>query len=110
MKVHIEGYGCSMNRAETEMIKGFFKENNAEFSNEKDADFLVLNTCAIKDRTESKMLGRIRKLHAISMKNNSKLVVVGCLPKVSPHMISGISPSIKQFGPNLKQLSVEARI
>ena len=108
MKVHVEGYGCSMNKAETEMIRGFFRENNAEFSNEKNADFIVINTCAVKDKTESKMLRRIKKLRELSMKNNSRLVVVGCLPKVSPGMISAISPGIKQFGPDLKMLSREA--
>jgi len=108
MKVHIEGYGCSMNRAETEMIKGLFRENKAEFTDEKNADLIVINTCAVKDRTESKMLGRIKKLNGISQSNKSKLVVVGCLPKVSPHLISEINPSIRQFGPDLKQLSKEA--
>ena len=44
MKIHVEGYGCSMNISETEMIKGHAVSNGFELSSESDADFLVINT------------------------------------------------------------------
>ncbi|MEK6957461.1 MAG: tRNA (N(6)-L-threonylcarbamoyladenosine(37)-C(2))-methylthiotransferase [archaeon] len=105
MRIHVEGYGCSMNLAETEMIRGHAKENGASIGSVSDSDFLVVNTCAVKEQTEFKMLGRIRKLNQAAEKNGSQLIVFGCLPKVSPHLIEGISPNIIQMGPDLEKLS-----
>lgn len=105
MKIHVEGYGCSMNMAETEEIKGHSISNNFSISNESEADFLVINTCAVKEQTELKMLKRIKKLNEIAEKNNKQLIVFGCLPKINPGLIESVSSNIIQIGPDLEKLS-----
>lgn len=106
MKIYVEGYGCSMNMAETEQIKGHSKENGFSLSAvPQDSDFLVINTCAVKGRTEFKMLRRIKKLNEIAKKNEKQLVVFGCLPKVNSVAIGKISDDIIQIGPDLAKLS-----
>tara|TARA_Y100000310_G_C20689243_1_gene821133 strand:+ start:1752 stop:2996 length:1245 start_codon:yes stop_codon:yes gene_type:complete len=106
MKIYVEGYGCSMNLAETEAIKGHASSNEISISDESSADFLVINTCAVKEQTELKMLNRIKELNELAEKNKSQLIVFGCLPKVSPKLVEKISPNIIKMGPDLEKLSL----
>ena len=94
-----------MNLAETEMVRGYASANGFEFSSAEEADFMVINTCAVKEQTEFRMLNRIRKLNAIAEKKNSQLIVFGCLPKVSPELIESVSGNIIAMGPDLEKLS-----
>ncbi|MFH1240573.1 MAG: tRNA (N(6)-L-threonylcarbamoyladenosine(37)-C(2))-methylthiotransferase [Candidatus Diapherotrites archaeon] len=105
-KFFVEGYGCSMNLAETEQIMGFLKKENFKLVKEPEkADFIIINTCAVKDQTENRMINRIKKLFTISKKKKSKLIVFGCLPKVNAERITQISEDIIQMGPNLEELT-----
>lgn len=106
MKVFVEGHGCSANLAETEQLKGHLREQNAILvDREEEADYIILNTCGVKKETENSMLNRIRKLNAVSQKNDSQLLVVGCLPKINSQSISSVSPGIVQFGTDLKPIA-----
>ncbi|VVB99852.1 tRNA-2-methylthio-N(6)-dimethylallyladenosine synthase [uncultured archaeon] len=105
MRAFVEGYGCSMAGAETESAKGFLAENGFELSSLEEADVIVINTCAVKQRTENHMLRRIKELAKIAGKNRAKLVVFGCLTKVSAGRISEISGGIIQAGPGIEELA-----
>jgi len=110
LNIFVEGYGCSMNFAETEEIKGHAIKNGFSLSSEKDADFIVINTCAVKEQTELNMLRRIKELNEISEKNNSILIVFGCLSKISPEKVNRISEKIILIGPDLEKLSKVLKI
>jgi len=106
MKAFVEGSGCSLNQSETEQIRGFLLRNGFSLVQEpKEAGLLVLNACAVKEQTESKMLRRIRQLNAIARERDSILVVFGCLPKINREAVEQISGSIVQFGPRLSELA-----
>ncbi len=109
MKAHVEGYGCSLNRADTAAIKGCLLGEGFELSEENDADLLIINTCAVKEQTEYRMLNRIRKLYEGKTEKQT-LVVFGCLPKISPKRISEISEEIVQLGPRLEELTKHLKI
>ncbi|MFH1697288.1 MAG: tRNA (N(6)-L-threonylcarbamoyladenosine(37)-C(2))-methylthiotransferase [Candidatus Diapherotrites archaeon] len=102
---HVEGYGCSMNRADTEAIRGFLCANGLTQAPLSGADCIIINTCAVKEQTENRMLNRIRKLWLRCKMQNSQLIVFGCLPKVSAEKISEISNEIVQIGPELSGLA-----
>ncbi len=105
MRLYVEGHGCSMAQAETGAIKGHALASGFHLSEAKDADFLVINTCAVKEKTEFKMLRRIRALSKIASENNSRLIVFGCLPKVNPSIIDEVAPGVIMVGPDLEGLS-----
>lgn len=105
MKIHVEGYGCSMNIAETEQIRGHVLANGFSPGDADSSDFIVINTCAVKQRTEFKMLRRIKKLNDLAEKTGKQLIVFGCLPKVNPDAVSAISKNIVLIGPDLAKLS-----
>ncbi|MFH1256124.1 MAG: tRNA (N(6)-L-threonylcarbamoyladenosine(37)-C(2))-methylthiotransferase, partial [Candidatus Diapherotrites archaeon] len=101
----VEGYGCSLNKADTEAIKGFLQQNGFTQGTINNSDYVVVNTCAVKEQTENRMLKRIRELHALSKKKEFRLIVFGCLPKISGKKISEISKKIVQLPPSLESLS-----
>lgn len=107
-KVFIEGYGCSANKGDTEQLKSLFKGRGFSFSKENEADLLVINTCAVKEPTEFKMLRRIKELME-KKKKNAKLIAFGCLPKINPEKINEIEKEygeeILQCGPSLEGLT-----
>ncbi len=78
-KFFLEGYGCSLNISETEKIDEFLEKNNYKRTNEiKDADFIIINTCSVKQVTEQRMLSRI-EYFLFNKKESSKIIVFGCL-------------------------------
>lgn len=110
MKVFVEGYGCSANLAETEQIKGFVESKNLELTdNPALADRIIVNTCAVKKRTELDMQNRIRFLDQIK-KDGSKIIVSGCLPKANPEallQIGNANSNIVQTGAELEGIAKE---
>jgi len=104
--VYVESYGCSLNKSDGEKLKGFLALNNFSLAHSPEkADFVILNSCAVKKATENKMVNRISKLKKQSEKHNFKLIVSGCLPKINPQRISAIDESIPQFGTDLNEIS-----
>ncbi len=89
MRVHIEGYGCSTSAAFTEQISALLSQNGFELcSHAGKADVLLINTCAVKQPTENRMIRRIRQLHSISKSTGARIIVCGCLPKINAAAVS----------------------
>jgi len=104
VKAYIEGYGCSLNQGDTEKIKFLLTENGFILSNPAEADFIIVNTCAVKTATENKILISIRALNE-KRKKNSKLIVIGCLSVVSKEKILSECNDAILFGTELEELS-----
>jgi threonylcarbamoyladenosine tRNA methylthiotransferase CDKAL1 len=104
--VFIESFGCSLNKSDGEKLKGFLSLNDFEIVSSPDlADFVIVNSCAVKKATENKMVNRISKLYNKSKEAGFKLIVSGCLPKINSEKISGIDENILQFGTDLSEIS-----
>lgn len=75
-KVYIETYGCTLNHADSDILRALLKEKSYEVvSSEEESDVVVLNTCTVKGATENKILERMRRLG----KAGRKFVVAGCM-------------------------------
>jgi MiaB-like tRNA modifying enzyme len=74
--VYLETYGCTLNQSESEEIVNLLRGHNVVES-AHDAQIIVLNTCAVIERTEKRMLKRIRQLY--QQLENRKLIISGCL-------------------------------
>jgi MiaB-like tRNA modifying enzyme len=100
----VEGYGCSLNVAETENIVGFFLENGfRRVFDFKEAEFVVINTCSVKSTTEQRMLSRIRFLLS-QKKASAKLIVFGCLASSQKAFVQKISPELIVLDTKLSSL------
>lgn len=81
-KVYIETYGCTMNRADTEIMIEYL--GDLYTGDIEKADIVIVNSCGVKIHTETKILRRIRELCDLK-----KVIVAGCLPKINPQSIDG---------------------
>ena len=62
-KVYIETYGCQMNLADTELLIGLLKPHGYEpTQSAAHADVILLNTCAIREHAEERIIGRLGDL------------------------------------------------
>lgn len=80
-KVYIETYGCQMNIADTELLVGLLKPHGYEPTQQADqADVILLNTCAIREHAEERVLGRLADLvHHKTRRPGVRLGLTGCM-------------------------------
>ncbi len=96
MKFYFEVYGCTANKADSSLIKGILQENNYEIvKNLDDADFIIILTCTVIDKTEQRMLSLLKKLKAY----DKKIIVAGCMASIQKEKIIKILPNAKFLPP-----------
>ena len=80
-KALVRTYGCQQNVADGERIKGMLSEMGFEFTEDEDeADFILFNTCAIREHAEDRVFGNIGALKNVKRRNPSLLIAVcGCM-------------------------------
>jgi tRNA-2-methylthio-N6-dimethylallyladenosine synthase len=78
-RVYIETYGCQMNVADTELMLGILgRAGYAAVDRPEDADILLVNTCAVRDNAEQRVIGRVGELQRFK-RAGGVLGVVGCM-------------------------------
>jgi len=98
-KVFIETYGCTFNKADSEIIAGSLVDNGVEMVKDiEDADIAIVNTCYVKNPTESKIVNRIGKLQ--DSFRDLKIIVSGCMVEIDPEKLSKIAPNASWIGPH----------
>lgn len=91
-KYRIQTYGCQGNEADSEIIAGILEAMGYEKSlSEKDADIILLNTCAIRENAEDRIWGELGRLKSYKRTNPDLILgVCGCMPqeeKVSQRLL-----------------------
>ena len=77
--VYVETYGCQMNVSDSELILGrLAADGYSEAATPDAADVILLNTCAIRDHAEQRVLGRLGELKGV-MKPTAVVGVTGCM-------------------------------
>jgi tRNA-2-methylthio-N6-dimethylallyladenosine synthase len=79
--VFIETYGCQMNEADTELMNGLLRRHGYEVADSADAaDVVLLNTCAVRERAEERIFGRLGWLKSLKAgRPGMVLGVTGCM-------------------------------
>jgi tRNA-2-methylthio-N6-dimethylallyladenosine synthase len=77
--VYIETYGCQMNVSDSELMLGKLAAAGYRQAEAPDgADVILVNTCAIRDHAEQRVLGRLGELRR-AMKRGAVVGVMGCM-------------------------------
>ena len=78
---YIRTYGCQQNVADSEKIKGMLSMCGYEFTdNPNDADFILFNTCAVREHAEDRVFGNVGALKSLKRKHPSVLIALcGCM-------------------------------
>lgn len=78
-RLYVETYGCQMNVADTDLIVGLLgREGYSQTGDPSRADVMLVNTCAVRDNAEQRVVGRIGELKRYK-RPGTVLGVVGCM-------------------------------
>jgi tRNA-2-methylthio-N6-dimethylallyladenosine synthase len=80
-KAYIETYGCQMNISDTELMHGILAEQGYVAADApEDADVILVNTCAIRDHAEQRVVGRVGQLQQLRAERPELVIgVTGCM-------------------------------
>ena len=78
---HVMTYGCQQNEADSERLRGFLERMGYGFTDSaEDARIIVINTCAIREHAEQRVLGNVGALVHLKRKNPDLLICLcGCM-------------------------------
>ena len=113
-RVYIETYGCQMNVSDSELMFGVLgREGYVRTEDPAEADVLLLNTCAVRDHAEQRVLGRMGELKRYK-RPGDVLGVVGCMAqRLGPKLLERVPQVDLVIGPDgyrgLPELIAQAR-
>jgi MiaB-like tRNA modifying enzyme len=94
--IYIETYGCSANQNNSEILSGIL--NHAGFivtNNPAIAQIIIINTCIVKEKTESKIKKRIQDLKG---EKDKIIIVTGCMPQTDAKKLKKLNEKIILLG------------
>ena len=95
---YIETYGCTMNKADSRIMSTLLQESNYIETTIDNAEFIIINTCGVKQQTENKIKQRLEELNEIYGElKNKHVIIAGCLPHISKSYINIIENIIPNF-------------
>jgi len=113
-RVYIETYGCQMNVSDSELMFGVLgREGYVRTEDPAEADVLLVNTCAVRDHAEQRVLGRMGELKRYK-RPGDVLGVVGCMAqRLGPKLLERVPQVDLVIGPDgyrgLPELIARAR-
>ncbi len=80
-KAYVETYGCQMNVADGELMQGILAARGYDVvATPEEADVVLVNTCAIRDHAEQRVLGRVGELWRFKRDRPELVIgVTGCM-------------------------------
>lgn len=80
-KAFIRTYGCQQNVSDSEKIKGMLSKSGFDFCDTpEEADFILFNTCAVREHAEDRVFGNVGALKNLKRKHPSVLIALcGCM-------------------------------
>ena len=95
--VFIETYGCAANINNSEIMKGLLKQSGYEITNNSNiAEIIIINSCIVKGKTESKIKRRIQDLSKLY--KNKLFIISGCMPETDFNSLKKINPDLLFLG------------
>jgi threonylcarbamoyladenosine tRNA methylthiotransferase CDKAL1 len=107
---YIETYGCVSNKSDSYIISTILNKSGYTSSTIEEAEFIIINTCAVKQQTENKIKTRLSELyHHYKEDKNKHFIIAGCLPHIEPSYIDVVKNLIPNFSAiidldNLKEI------
>lgn len=73
-------FGCQMNARDSEKLSGILDKCGFKLIEEETADFVIYNTCTVRDNANQRVYGRLGYLHNLKKKNPAKKIALcGCM-------------------------------
>jgi len=100
-RVYIETYGCQMNVSDSELIVGVLaRDGFVRTDDPAAADVMLVNTCAVRDHAEQRVLSRLGELKGFK-RPGRVLGVVGCMAqRLGPRLLERVPQVDLVIGPD----------
>jgi len=100
-RIYIETYGCQMNVADSELMFGVLgREGYVRADDPAEADVMLVNTCAVRDNAEQRVIGRLGELQR-HKRPGDVLGVVGCMAqRLGPALLERVPRVDLVVGPD----------
>ncbi|HET9040348.1 MAG TPA: tRNA (N6-isopentenyl adenosine(37)-C2)-methylthiotransferase MiaB [Gemmatimonadales bacterium] len=100
-RIYIETYGCQMNVADSELMFGVLgREGYVRADDPGEADVMLVNTCAVRDNAEQRVIGRMGELQR-HKRPGDVLGVVGCMAqRLGPALLERVPKVDLVVGPD----------
>lgn len=73
-------FGCQMNARDSEKLVGILEKIGYEIVETEKADFVIFNTCTVRDNANQRVYGRLGELNGYKRKNpKMKIALCGCM-------------------------------
>lgn len=80
LTANVTTFGCQMNARDSEKIVGILEKIGYEIVEDEKADFIIYNTCTVRENANLKVYGRLGSLKKEKKKNpHMKLALCGCM-------------------------------
>jgi tRNA-2-methylthio-N6-dimethylallyladenosine synthase len=95
-KLHVITYGCQMNEYDSERVAGLLREHRYELTDsEADADLILVNTCAIREKAEDKVFSKLGELRALKARRPELVLgVMGCMAQLQQGIVQKRAPYV----------------
>ena len=76
----IQTFGCQMNARDSEKLSGILEQAGLKEIDSEHADFVLYNTCTVRDNANQKVYGRLGYLHTLKKKQPDMMIALcGCM-------------------------------
>lgn len=83
LKFYIHTFGCQMNENDSERIAGILISQGAKVSSSpEESDLIIINTCAVREKSEEKFYSLLGRLESIKKRRGLKIGVAGCVAQI----------------------------
>ena len=91
----INTFGCQMNARDSEKLLGILKEAGYEEGTDENSDFVLYNTCTVRENANLKVYGRLGYLSGVKRKNPDMMIALcGCMMQ-EPEVVAKIKKSYR---------------
>ncbi|MBR6698181.1 MAG: tRNA (N6-isopentenyl adenosine(37)-C2)-methylthiotransferase MiaB [Lachnospiraceae bacterium] len=95
LTMHIATFGCQMNARDSEKLTGILKLIGYVETDTEKADFVLYNTCTVRENANQRVYGRLGQLNLYKRKNKDMIIALcGCMMQ-EEHVVSKLQESYR---------------
>lgn len=95
MTFYVETFGCQMNARDSEKLRGILLAMGYVQGETEKADFVVYNTCTVRENANKRVYGRLGKLKRLKKENpHMRIALCGCMTQ-EPQVVERLEKSYR---------------
>jgi MiaB-like tRNA modifying enzyme len=91
-KFFVKTFGCTLNKKDTEEVINL----NETTSDLQKSDYILINTCGVKEQTQTKIINYLKKIKLTNIKQD-KIIIFGCLVDIDKSAMTSVLPNANYF-------------